>query len=444
MAVRWLRRLAASASVPVFPVVGGGARYPVQDLNSRFEVELVPTPRWASVLLVAGQLPRSLVYPAQQVHDQMPHPRATVWWANGSNNDVVRTFPAATVIEADADVVGVLRRVQAALLAGQRASEPSLLPQVPPSPWKGVGPHGQGGEGMMGGRPYGRPMAMTGPDRDGLELDRLPLRVGPFFAAFPPGLAVEMVLQGDVVEEAQPAPNPFSPKEPMGGPVGGPLTGITSPFRSALHTPATIAVLELARARSHLRWLAHALWVHGLSALAVRTLGMARKVHPAQLPALRRLRRVIQGNPTIRWATEGIGVLEAHRLPDGVSGPVARAAGVTHDARSADPAYAELGFAPVSQTAGDCWTRMRQRLAEAEQALELAARAESLGLRTGYQGVVEGPRGPVTEAGSSAAPLVNLLPELLSGSEWSEAVTTIVSLDLDLEEEHDHVPEVAR
>ena len=33
---------------------------------------------------------------------------------------------------------------------------------------------------MTEGTPYGRPMAMTGDDRDGLTLDQLRLRVGPF------------------------------------------------------------------------------------------------------------------------------------------------------------------------------------------------------------------------------------------------------------------------
>lgn len=287
MAVRWLRHLAASAPVPVFPLVGAGARYPVQDLSLRAEIDLVPTPRWASVLLVAGQLPRPLVHPATQVHAQLPHPRATVCWTSGPPAELRGAFPAATVVDAAEDVVAVLRRVHAELLTGRRPSEATVLPHEPPSPWKGVGPHGQGGEGMMGGRPYGRPLAMTGPDRDGLALDRLPLRIGPFFAPFPPGLALDVVLQGDVVEEAQPAPNPFAEKDALGEGAEGALVGIPSPFRSAVHTTASVAVLELARARSHLRWLAHALRVHGLAALAVRALELARRIHPAQLPSFR-------------------------------------------------------------------------------------------------------------------------------------------------------------
>lgn len=121
---------------------------------------------------------------------------------------------------------------------------------------------------------------------------------------------------------------------------------------------------------------------------------------------------------------------------------MARAAGSTSDARNGDPAYVQLGFSPLTQATGDSWARMRQRLAEAEQALELAGQAEPLGLRTGYQGLVEGPRGAVTAAGCSAARLLEILPDLLAGVEWGDAVATIVSLDLDLEEPA-HVPETA-
>lgn len=52
----------------------------------------------------------------------------------------------------------------------------------------------------MGGHPYGRPLAGRAPGRDGLEFDQLPLRVGPFFPHFPPGLVLHVELQGDAIQ----------------------------------------------------------------------------------------------------------------------------------------------------------------------------------------------------------------------------------------------------
>jgi hypothetical protein len=50
--------------------------------------------------------------------------------------------------------------------------------------------------------PGGLPMADVGPDRDGLMLDRLRVPLGPVLPDWPAGLVVEVVLQGDVVQEA--------------------------------------------------------------------------------------------------------------------------------------------------------------------------------------------------------------------------------------------------
>src|SRR3546814_16968041 len=89
-------------------------------------------------------------------------------------------------------------------MTGERRSEDDLLPDEPPVAWRGKGDHGQGGEGMMGGKPYGRPMAMTAEDlRDGLALDAYTACFGPFLPMLPPGLQLELTLQGDVVQSAR-------------------------------------------------------------------------------------------------------------------------------------------------------------------------------------------------------------------------------------------------
>jgi hypothetical protein len=50
--------------------------------------------------------------------------------------------------------------------------------------------------------PGGLPMPDVGPDRDGLMLDRVRVPLGPVLPDWPAGLVVEVVLQGDVVQEA--------------------------------------------------------------------------------------------------------------------------------------------------------------------------------------------------------------------------------------------------
>lgn len=428
MAVRDLfARAAARAPVPVFAAVGAGAREAVRDLRSRPELTFVDSPRHATVLLVAGRMPRSLIRPLAQIHDQVPQPRATVWWTSGDLAEVVTAFPEAEIVGPDGDIGAALRTVHRELVTGQRPSEPTVLPDQPPTQWRGVGPHGQGGMGMMGGRPYGRSMAMTGPDRDGLALDRLPLRIGPFVAFLPPGLQLDVVLQGDVLQEATLVGDPFGAREPFADPVGGTLDP-EDPFRVALDRPLPIADLELARARSHLRWAASAVEHHGLDATGARQL--ASSLAPSDAPAVRLVLRRWERNPTLRWAMEAVGVTDPDQLEGRVTGPVARGSGLAIDARRDDPAYRSLGFEPVTRDGGDSWARFLLRLDEVEASLALAARA---GDETARTGVAESPRGTLG-IGPGPDAWTDVLSELLSGLEWGDAVTTIISFDLDLEQ----------
>lgn len=274
---------------------------------------------------------------------------------------------------------------------------------------------------MTGGVPYGRPMAGRAPDRDGLELDQLEVRVGPFFPAFPAGLVLHLKLQGDLIQEVQVGENPFRCRPPGGS---------SAVFHSALSDSASIAVLEIARARHHLRWLAHMLRGHGLHALGLRTLELSRGIETDSVELVRRLGRWLERMRSLGWATADVGVLP-QEVARAAGGPVARAAGMTEDTRSLDPGYLALGFEPLVMQGGDARARWRQRLAEAVQALELARRAGDH--RTAVTGQVEGLRGRLTPGGSSGTSLLEALPTVLAGLEWGDAVTTVVSLDLDLE-----------
>lgn len=415
--------LATEARVPVFPVIGQGGRDAVCALALDPRLRLVDTPRAASVLLVAGEITHRLLRPAVGVHDQMPAPRGTVWWPLGApTSRLSHLFPGLTVLKPSTDVGETIVRIHREVMRGERRSDPSVLPDVDPAPWRGIGPHGQGGKGMTGGVPYGRAMAGRAPDRDGLELDQLECRVGPFFPAFPPGLVLHLKLQGDLIQEAHMGENPFRRR---------PMRGVDAAFHSALSHAVPIATLEIARARHHLGWLAAMLRLHGLHALGLRSLELARSVGTDSVESVRRLGRLLERMRSLGWATAAIGV-----LPNGLArtagGPVARAAGIAEDARTEDPGYRALGFEPVVTQGGDVRARWRQRLAETVQALELAHRAGES--RTGMTGQVESPRGRLTPEGASASALLEALPIVLTGSEWGDAVSTIVSLDLDLEQ----------
>lgn len=207
MAVNWLARFAAKAPVPVCAAIGADAQAAVEDLGLDPHICLVASPRHASVLLVVGETGDELRTELRRLHDQLPHPRATLWWRARPDPD----FGEAIVDRRDATVAMQIVEIYRTLLDGSRKSEADLLPDAPPVPWRGNGKNGQGGDGMMGGNPYGRPMAMTDDDlRDGLALDAYTASFGPFLPMFPPGLVLEITLQGDVIQKAKLLHPPFA------------------------------------------------------------------------------------------------------------------------------------------------------------------------------------------------------------------------------------------
>ncbi len=418
-----LSRFADSAIVPVFAVAGGGAREAVGRLRLSPNVELVDTPAAATILLVAGFVPPALSDALAAVHDAMPSPRGAVHWPLGADQGSLPTIPSAPPIGPDGDAVGAITSVFRALLSGVLASDSAIQPDADPNPWRGVGPYGQGGSGMTGGTPYGRPMAELAPDRDGLRLDVLPLSVGPFFPRFPVGLTLEVSMAGDVVIDGRVNDSPF---------VRYGSSFLDGPFLRSLSHPVPVVEVELARAREHLRWASNALVTQGLPALAMRVLRLAATVTPDDATTVTALARRMRLLRVPQWPGAGVGRLAPELLKDLALGPVSRAAGLPEDARSADPAYRALGFEPIVGHAGDAAERWHVRLAEAAQSLELARRAGDR--RTERTGVVESPRGRLQAHDAPYQRLQPLVPDLLAGLEWGDAVTVLVSLDLDPEE----------
>ena len=415
-----LRRVAGRAAVRLYPIAGEGYRDAIEDLLLESSLRLMPTPRGANVLLVAGAVRSELIEPAVAVHEALSHPRAVVLWNTGP--ELTEVFPNAVTV--GDDPVATLVRVHSDLVTGARRSSPPLRPDVDPAAWRGVGPYGQGGSGMTGGVPYGRPLTDRAPDRDGLTLDRLSLRVGPFWHPFPPGLVLEIDLQGDVVQRVA------IPRESAGA--TGPSSADRDIFVRSLTEPVAVAELELARARSHLRRLAEAVSRHGLDALATRILRLAIDASPQTIEGVEALARPLRRSGFLGWATSGTGHVGADLLAGMGLGPTARAAGLDEDLRAGSAVYRSLGFEPVLDGGADVAARWRVRLAEAEQSLRIADRAgDHLHEPTG---AVESPRGRMEPASPASSRLIAALPRFLEGLEWGDAVATVVSLDLDVEE----------
>lgn len=339
--------------VPVFAAAGSGGWGPAQELRGCPELRLVASPRHASVLLVTGVVPDAHLVALQRVHDQLPHPRVAVAWRAGG---AAQRIPAAIDVAGDrAAVVAAVQQAWTALEADPSATADDLLPDVEPNEWRGIGPYGQGGEGMMGGTPYGRPLAMTGEDPDGLALDELRLTLGPFLDAFPAGLTLDVVLQGDVLRHVQPRLEPATV-----GPADVPPEDTVGPGRRGL------------------QWLAHALHVEGLDALAANA---------AQLAS--------------RAAGDGERVVLSRRA-EALARRVRRT-GVLRTLR---------GVGAVEH-AGDAAARWQARL-------DVIAGA----LRDTQAPTVLDPMG--------AAAAHELLADVLPGSTLTDAVSTIVSLDIDV------------
>lgn len=397
----------------------------VQDLRLRPGLRLVDTPRAASILLVVGEVGDDHRDALARVHDLIPHPRATLPWTSHRLPGPLGELAATDL--AGADPEATIRAVFGALMTGQRPSEPAVLPDLDPIPWRGLGPYGQGGTGMTGGTPYGRPLADVGPDRDGLRLDVLPIELGPFFPRLPAGLVLEMMLAGDVLGEVEVASASVGPPRSMGA-----AARSASPFIRALSEPVPVAELEMARARDHLRWLADALVAQGLPALGQRALRLAHDARPGDGDRVRRFGQSLRRTQLFRWSLPDGTPLDTATIAGAGLGPLARAAGLAEDARLADPVYRALGFEPIILDGHDAGSSWRIRFAEAARSLDLAAAAR--GWTTEPIGRVESPRGRLEPGDAPTSRTLRLVPGLIAGLAWGDALAMLVALDLDLDE----------
>ncbi|MEU0521513.1 NADH-quinone oxidoreductase subunit D [Streptosporangium sp. NPDC006007] len=124
-------------------------------------------------------------------------------------------------------------------------------------------------------------------------------------------------------------------------------------------------------------------------------LGWLGRVSRAVSDVRRRLpdiEHLIAGNEIFLARTVGVGVLDRETIMQyGVSGPIARAAGVDLDLRRDDPylAYGELPVRVVTRSAGDCNARFEVLLEQVKVSLDLADAC--------LERLRELPRGPINQ-----------------------------------------------
>lgn len=409
-----LRHLAAGAPVPVFVARGLGAGLAPVEVATGAGIDPVLSPRLATVLLAVGRFPGELGGALARVHDQLPHPRGAVWWAPPGHGEAPPAALRAAAVCHDAEAVPpALVAVHRGAVGGE-GDRADVLTDAPPQPFAGRGDHGQGGEGMMGGVPYGRPMAMTADDRDGLALDRLAFAAGPFLAGLPPAVAVDLALQGEVVQLAALRRLAAEP-----GPATDPVLDL---YARATTETVDVSRLERARARHHLRWLAETCRLAGLPALARRVAALAATADAVEPEAVDGLGRALRRSGLLaRWSRVGRLRMGSRAL----TGAGARAAGLARDARAGHPAYHRLGFRPVPARGVDARARVEHRVAEARQAVDLARRAAAHGLEHHPGQPLEPPGGP---AGTGVD--LDAVAGAVVGMDWSDALVTIWSLEL--------------
>ena len=290
------------------------------------------------------------------------------------------------------------------------------------------------GEVDHAGMDHADMMEITGdPSRDGLVMEPTDFALGPLSPALPTGLVAELSLDGDVVASCRVRATLRAGRDALTP------RAWTAATRDLVAAERIVAV-EVERALSHAAWLRRFAELLGWPLLADRAgdavvalfAGAPGRIDfDAARRALAASGRLVESR-AFRSRTAGRAVIDAAgALALGLTGPIARASGVPRDARSEDPAYADLGFEPVTRKAGDAAARTEVRAEEAVAALDLAQAALGADLPFAPSSTVEGPRGPISDGTTPGAlEAVALAGGLVIGLEWSAALAALASFDL--------------
>ncbi|MDI9889215.1 hypothetical protein QMZ92_34015 [Streptomyces sp. HNM0645] len=260
----------------------------------------------------------------------------------------------------------------------------------------------EGTTGHDAGEVAGVPMAQRADDRDGLRLDRLHVPLGPALADWPAGLVLRLALQGDVVQASEVAH--LSVRR-----AGLPYWD--EPWlRAARGDEIARGSAARRRCAAHLDSVGRLLAVAGWDSVAAR----CRRLRDAALSGassgsigteLVATTARIGRSRALRWGIAGLGRLSAER---------ARAAGVTGPALTAD---------------GDAHDRLRLWLDEIMCSFD-----ELDDIRPLDPDGATGPRGSLDGVRPPSAALLDIVPELVDGTEFACARIIVASLDPDLDE----------
>ncbi len=109
-----------------------------------------------------------------------------------------------------------------------------------------------------------------------------------------------------------------------------------------------------------------------------KVLARIKKVQQSLPPALRDVEKLLFRNKIFLDRTRGVGILtRADAINMSVTGPLARASGVTYDLRKDEPylSYPDFTFDVPYATEGDCYSRFQVRFEEIRQSLRIVEQA---------------------------------------------------------------------
>ncbi len=181
-------------------------RWAVEDALDEKGWELAASPADTDVLIVVGEPAPALADAIDVLWSQVPKPR----------HAIVITEPEGLERRLDAAIDGLVASSASRTEDPSGADPAAQLAAAPGPSQEGMnGAHDMAGHGdhdmagdeghhmHHGGMVAGLPMAQTGQDRDGLELDTLGFALGPVLPGWPGGLVLRAQLQGDVLSDVR-------------------------------------------------------------------------------------------------------------------------------------------------------------------------------------------------------------------------------------------------
>lgn len=240
----------------------------------------------ADALVVAGRPGPQLPARVETVWDQLPGPRSRGIAAGNDSGAVVAVLDAV-----EAELLDTVEQIRDA--RGRDGFDPKNMPA--PDSDDDDADNDDMDKGMA---PSGIPLAESGQDRDGLEMDELHVSLGPILPFWPAGLVLRTTLQGDVVVAADARVLDVGHESPV---------DLHAHERAALCCDQLAALLGLAG------------WADGrAAAVRVRDVLIADRGTESATRLLDGLHRSVSRRRLLRWSLRGIGNLPSGDDPEDV------------------------------------------------------------------------------------------------------------------------------